>query len=130
MPQSHLKTNQTYTPKTSWAAPDRGLHWLAATSMIGAASLTSQGDTLHATFGWMTLGLLLFLQVRYSRLNTPNPVLWIVTAAIVVFNLSDWLAPDGTIHIVATLVGLVLAAFYCATVLFESLQRVTARMVY
>jgi hypothetical protein len=122
MTQHSLNNIEMHTRNIYWTAPVRLLHWLTAASMIGAASLTSQGEMWHASLGWIALVILLILQFVYSRPHTPNPALWLITAAVAVLNLSGWLMPYGTIHFAATLVGLVFAAFYCATVLFESLQ--------
>jgi len=53
-------------------------------------------------------------------------VLWLVTAGVVVLNQSGLLAAQSTFHLGATLVVLAMAAFYCAAILFELLQRATA----
>jgi len=110
-----------------WTAPVRAFHWLAATSLAGAAILTSQGDVVHVTLGWIALGALLFQLIGLRKTSAPNPALYLVTVGVIILNLSGLLAPHGTTHTGATLVALVLAAFYCATVLFESLQRLTDR---
>ena len=127
MPQSTFNSNETHTPDVLWKTPVRLLHWLTAASMAGAAILTSQGDIGHAALGWIALGALLIQLFGCRNDCTPSPTLWLVTADVVILDLSGLLAPQGTIHLGATLVVLVLAAFYCATVLFKSLQRVTTR---
>ena len=128
MPQTAFINSDRYTPNTLWETPVRVLHWLAAASLAGAAILTSQGDSGHAALGWIALCVLLIRLFGSGEAFTPGPALWLVTASVVVLDLSGLLAPHGTLHTGATLVALVLAAFYCATVLFESLQRITARM--
>jgi hypothetical protein len=59
---------------------------------------------------------------------TPGPALWLAATTVLGLNLSGWLAPAGVAHTAATLATLAVAALYCAAVLFESLQRLTARM--
>jgi hypothetical protein len=107
-----------------WNVPVRLLHWLTAGSLAGAVFLTSQGDFGHALLGWVALGVLLFRVTGFRKRFSPGPAIWIVTASVVVLVLSGQFAPLGTVHLGATLIALVLAAFYCATVLFESLQRI------
>jgi hypothetical protein len=106
MPQSTCSTYEAHTPNSPWRAPVRVLHWLIATSMAGATFLTSQGEIGHTTLGWVALcGLLI---------------------RVVALNMSGLLAAPGAFHLGATLVVLVITAFYCATVVFELLQRVGA----
>jgi|GEM_PF-3550679 len=127
MPQSTFNTSDPYTTNVLWKTPVRVLHWLAAASLAGAAFLTTQGDSGHAALGWIALGSLLIRLFGSGKAAASGPALWLVTAAVVVLDLSGLLAPHGTVHAGATLVALVLAALYCATVLFESVQRITAR---
>jgi hypothetical protein len=130
MPQSGLSTIETRTQNAFWKTPARGLHWLTAASLIGATTLTSQGDIGHATLGLIALGALLIQLIGVSKAHTSSPALWLVTAVVIVLDLSGWLAPYSSFHLGATLAALVLASLYCATVLFESLQRITARSVF
>jgi len=120
MSQPTLKTIHSF-----WPAPVRLFHWLTVISLISAVSLTSQGDISHAALGWVSMGILLFFQIRYRRLQQHNPVLWLITVVVIVFNMSDLIAPDSIVHMGATMAGIVVSAFYSATGLFESLQRVT-----
>jgi len=129
MPQSKSSTIETRTQNAFWKTSARGLHWLTAASLIGATTLSSQGDIGHATLGLIALGALLIQLVGISKAHTPGPALWLVTAIVIVLDLSGWLAPYSTLHLGATLAALVLASLYCATVLFELLQRITARAV-
>jgi len=97
--------------------------------MAGATFLTSQVEIGHTTLGWIALcGLLirlLGLRITYS----PSLVLWLVTAGVVALNMSGLLAAHSAFHLGAALVVLAITAFYCATVLFELLQRVGARIL-
>jgi len=127
MPQSTFSTSDPYTTNALWKTPVRALHWLAAASLAGAAFLTSQGDSGHAALGWIALGALSIRLFGSGEARAHGPALWLVTAAVVVLDLSGLLAPHGTIHAGASLAALVLAALYCATVLFESVQCITAR---
>jgi hypothetical protein len=95
--------------------------------MAGAAFLTAHGDSGHVALGWIALGALLIRLFRSSNANPPGPVLWLVAASVLGVNLSGVLAPNGVVHLGATLVTLVLAALYCATALFESMQRMLSR---
>jgi len=130
MSQFTFSTRDTYTANGSWKTPARVLHWLIAASMGSAAFLTSHGDIGHATLGWVALGGLLIRRFVSSRAHAPSLMLWPVTAGVVVLNLSGFFAAYSTFHLGATLVVLVIAAFYCATILFESLQRITAHWFY
>jgi hypothetical protein len=127
MPQSAFSTSEIYTANTFWKAPVRVLHWLIAASMASAAFLTSHADIGHATLGWVALGGLLIRPYVSRRAHAHSPMLWLVTAGVVVLNLSGLFAAHSTFHLGATLVVLVIAALYCATILFESVQRITAR---
>jgi hypothetical protein len=49
-----------------------------------------------------------------------------VTPGAVALNLSGLFAAHSAFHLGATLIVLVIAALYCATILLESLQRITA----
>lgn len=127
MQKSALERNGRYIPGTPWNTATRVSHWFIAASMAGAAFLTVHGGAGHAALGWIALGALSFKLFRPGEAHPPGPALWLVTASVLGVNLSGLLAPDGVIHLGATLVTLVLAAFYCATVLFESLQRMLSR---
>jgi hypothetical protein len=129
MQQSTYKPMVIHLSNTLWTAPVRAFHWLAATSLAGAAILTSQGDVGHVTLGWIALGALLIQLIGLRKASVPNPALYLVTTGVLILNVSGLLAPHGTTHTGATLASLALAAFYCATVLFEFLQRLTARTV-
>lgn len=129
MQQSIFKPMVRDTSKTLWNTPVRVLHWLTATSLAGAAILTSQGDIGHVALGWIALGALLIQLIEQQKAYTPNPALYLVTGGVLILNLSGLFAPHGTTHMGATLVALVLAAFYISTVLFESLQRLTIRTI-
>lgn len=127
MQNSALTHIDKKTAGAPWNTSARVSHWLIAASMAGAAFLTAHGDGAHAALGWIALGALVFRLFSPSDANPPGPVLWLVAASVLGVNLSGLLAPDGVIHLGATLLTLVLAAFYCATVLFESLQRMLSR---
>jgi len=129
MPQSTFSTSETYTANTFWKVPARVLHWLIAASMASAAFLTSQGDMGHATLGWVALGGLLIRLYVSIKVHTPGLMLWLVTAGVVTLNLSGLFAAQSVLHLGVTLVVMAIAALYCATILFESLQRITARWV-
>jgi len=129
MPQSRFNTVYTSTQNAPWRPAARVLHWLTAASLLGATALTSQGDFGHAVLGLTALGVLLALLAGAGKSRASSPVLWLVTVVIIVLELSGRLAPDSTFHLGATLLALVLASLYCATVLFESLQRMTTRIV-
>jgi cytochrome b len=126
MPQSTCSTYEAHTPNSPWRAPVRVLHWLIATSMAGATFLTSQGEIGHTTLGWVALCGLLIQLLGSRSAYPPSLVLWLVTAGVVALNMSGLLAAPGAFHLGATLVVLVITAFYCATVVFELLQRVGA----
>lgn len=111
-----------------WSTPIRVLHWLTAISLVGAASYTEQGDTGHSELGWMALGLLLMLQIGYAYSGKTNWALWFITALVTAVNLSGWLTPEHTSHILVTLSGVMLAAFYFATVIFESISLLISRL--
>ena len=125
MPQSTFNISETYAANAFWKAPARALHWLIATSMAGATFLTSQGEIGHTTLGWVALGGLLIQLLGLSNTYAPGLVLWLVMAGVVALNMSGLLAAHSVFHLGATLVVLVITAFYCATVLFELLQRVS-----
>ena len=124
MTRSRLNTIKT---NTYWKTQARVLHWLAAISLAGATALSSQTDIGHTALGYIALGALLIQLIGISKTHAPNPALWLVTAVVIVLTLSGWLAPYSTFHLGTTLAALVIASLYCATVLFESLQRFTAR---
>jgi len=128
MPQSNSDAFKAPTPNARWNTPVRLLHWLIAASMAGAVFLTAPGGIGHAALGWVALGALL-IRLFGSGKTAPDPTLWLVTASVVILDMSGLFTPDGSIHMGATLAVLVLASFYCATVLFESLQWLTARRV-
>ena len=125
MPQTRFSTINTSAQNALWKPSIRVWHWLTAASLIGATSLTSQGDSGHAAFGLIALGILLIRLIGISKANVHSPALWLVTAVTIVLDLSGWLAPYSTFHMGTTVAALVLASLYCATVLFESLQRIT-----
>jgi hypothetical protein len=127
MSQATVNAHEAYTPNSLWKAPARALHWLVAISLSGATFLTSSGEPGHATLGWVALGGLLLQLFGSGNTYTPGPVLWLVTAGVVALNLSGLLEAQSTFHLGATLTVLAITAFYCATVLFESLQRITTR---
>lgn len=129
MPQSTSNTYETYTPDPLWKAPVRVLHWLTATSMAGATFLTSQDEIQHTTLGWVALSGLLILLLGLSNAAASRLALWLVTAGVVALNVSGLLAADSTFHLGATLLVLVITAFYCATVLFELLQQIGTRIL-
>lgn len=125
MPQTRLNTINTSTQNAFWKPSIRIWHWLTATSLVGATTLTSQGDTGHAALGLIALGILLIQLIAIGKANAPSPALLLVTAVTIVLELSGWLAPYSTFHMGTTVAALVLASLYGATVLFESLQRIT-----
>lgn len=127
MPQSRFSTLEMHTQNALWKTPARILHWLTAASLLGATSLTSQGDIGHAALEFIALGALLIQLIGISKARTPGHALWLVTAVVIVLDLSGWIAPYSTFHLGTTLAALVLASLYCATVLFESLQRFSVR---
>jgi len=129
MSQSRFNTSATRMPHTPWNVPVRVWHWLIAASLAGAAFLTAPGDPGHATLGWLALGALLIRVPGSGTAAARTPVHWLVAVDVLVLDLSGCLAPHGSLHTGASLVTLVLAALYCATVLFESIQRVTTRAV-
>lgn len=129
MAQSVLDTPGAQAPNLFWNGSVRALYWLITASLAGAAVLTSQADTGHAAWGWIALGALCVRLVTLRRADASSPLLWLIAAMVGVLNLSGWLAPYGSLHTGATLVAVVIAALSCATVVFESLQRVTARAV-
>lgn len=116
--------------RSHWKAPVRMMHWGIATSLAGAAILTTQGDIGHATLGWLALGAVLAGQIILGRHTSTSPALWLVAAVLAVLNLSGSLAPYGSFHLGTTLAALVLAALYAATVLFEFMQCVTCRRLF
>jgi hypothetical protein len=122
MPQTRFNTINTSAQIALWKPSIRVWHWLTAASLVGATTLTSQGDIGHAALGLIALGILLIQLIAISKSNAHSPALWLVTAVTVVLDLSGWLAPYSTFHMGATMAALVLASLYCATVLFESLQ--------
>jgi len=122
MSHSTFNTTVTDTLNAPWKSPVRLLHWLTAISLAGAAFLTSHGDIGHTTLGWLALGALLIQQFGLSKTYASGPITLLITAGVVVLNLSGLLAPQDTLHLGATLVALVIAALYCATILFEALQ--------
>ena len=83
----------------------------------------------HTTLGWVALGGLLIQLFGLRQTNAPAFVLWLATVGVVALNMSGLLAAHGAFHLGATLVILVITALYCATVLFELLQRVSARIL-
>lgn len=125
MSQSTLTTSETHPETALWNAPERSMHWLIAGSMAAAAILTSQGDIGHAAFGWTALGVLIAGQFMLGKVYAYSPTLWLITAVLTILNLSGWIAPSGNFHMGITLAALVVAAFYVATVIFESLQYMT-----
>ena len=129
MPQSTFSTSGAYAPSLLWKAPVRVLHWLIATSMAGATFLTSQGEMGHTILGWIALGGLLFQLLGLRKVDAPGLMLWLMTAGVIALNVGSLLAAHSAFHLGTTLVMLVIAAFYCATVLFELLQRVGARIL-
>jgi hypothetical protein len=126
MKQSRLDTVDTNTQNTLWKPSVRVWHWLTAACLIGATTLTSQSDLVHAALGLAALGALLIQLVSISKHHTPSPALWLVTAVVIVVDLSGWFAPYSSFHLGATLAAVVIASLYCTTVLFETLQRFTS----
>lgn len=127
MPQSRFSTIEMYTQNAYWKTQARVLHWLTAASLLGATSLTSQGDIGHAALGLIALGALLIQLIGINKAHAPGHALWLVTTVVIVLDLSGWIAPYSSFHLGTTLAALVLASLYCATVLFETLQRITIR---
>ena len=125
MPQTEFNTINASTQNALWKPSIRVWHWLAAASLVGATTLTSQGDIGHEAFGLIALGILLIQLIGIRKANAHSAGLWLVTAVTIVLDLSGWLAPYSTFHMGTTVAALVLASLYCATVLFESLQRIT-----
>jgi cytochrome b len=122
MKHFYANTIHSQPETTPWRPSVRILHWLTAISLVGAASLTEQGDIGHSTLGWISMGLLLMLQIIYAFSGTTNWALWFVTASVTAVNISGWLTPDQTSHVLVSLTSVMLAAFYFATVAFESLS--------
>jgi hypothetical protein len=112
--------------ETTWNMPFRAVQWLTAASLAGAAFLIAPEHSGHVALGWSAMGMLLIQLSAAARTAIPAPALWLATAVVLGLNLSGLLAPEGAMHTGATLATLVIAALYCATVLFESLQRLTA----
>jgi hypothetical protein len=129
MPQSTSITYEAYTPSNFWRSPVRVLHWVIATSLAGATFLTSQGEIGHITLGWIALGGLSIQLLGLENIYPSGLVLWLVTAGVAALSISGALAADSTFHLGATLIVLVVTAFYCATVLFELLQLVAVRVL-
>jgi hypothetical protein len=129
MSESTNSISEAYTPSLLWKAPVRFLHWLVAISMAGATFLTAQGEMGHTMLGWVALSGLLIQLLGLRETYAPGLVLWLVTAGVIALNMSGLLAAQSIFHLGATLVMLVIAAFYCATVVFELLQRVGARIL-
>lgn len=129
MSKSTFITREGCTTSPLWKAPVRLLHWLIATTMAGATFLTSQGATGHTILGWVAVGGLLLQLLGLEKTHAPSLVLWLVTAGVIALNVSGLLAAHSTFHLGATLLMLVITAFYCATVLFELLQRVGAKVL-
>jgi hypothetical protein len=59
------------------------------------------------------------LKIIYAYSEKTNWALWFNTTLVTAINLSGWLTADHTAHILVTLSGVMLAAFYLATVVFE-----------
>jgi cytochrome b len=112
-----------------WSKAVRVLHWLTSISLVGASSYTKEGDSWHSELGWMSLALLIILHSIYAYSGKTNLALWVVTALVTATNLSGWLSPYHTSHIMLTLSGVMLAAFYFATVVFESLSLLISRIL-
>lgn len=108
-----------------WNAPVRLVHGIAAGSLLGATILTSHGNSDHTVYGIIVLGAMLIQLVGVRHQYTPSPTLWLVTVVAVVLNLSGWIMPDGSFHLVSNLIAMLLAILYVATVLFESMQRIS-----
>ena len=113
--------------KTFWNAPARLVHWLTAGSLLGATMLTTHGDISHTAYGIIVLATLLMQFVGRRSADSPIPALWLITIVAIMLNLSGWFAPEGSFHMTSTLFAMVLAAFYSATVLFESMQHIATR---
>jgi cytochrome b len=129
MKTAYANIIHNYPVTLFWRTSVRVLHWLTAICLVGAASFTEQGDTGHAELGWIAMGLLLLLQIIYVRNGDTNWALWFVTALVTAVNLSGWLSPDHTAHISVTLSSVMLAAFYFATVVFESVSLLLSRFL-
>ncbi len=112
--------------KLCWSTAARILHWLIAISLVGSAGYTEQGDTWHSELGWLALGLLL-IQIIYNYSGKTSWALWFVTAIMTAINLSGWITPDHSSHFLVTFSGVILAAFYFATVIFESVSLLISR---
>ena len=125
MPQSRHSTLKTNSKNALWETQARVLHWLAAISLAGATALSTQSELGHTALGFVALGALLIQLIGTVKTRKSSPALWLVTAIVIILALSGWLAPNSTFHLGTTLAALVLASLYCATVLFESLQRFT-----
>ena len=128
MKHAYENTIMSNSKNWDWSTLVRVLHWLTAITLIGAACYTEQSDTWHSELGWIALGLLLILQNIYTYSGKTNWALWCVTALVTAVNISGWLTPDHTSHILVTLSGVMLAAFYFATVVFESINLLITRI--
>jgi hypothetical protein len=113
------------TPSPFWRMSTRLMHWFTATSLAAATILTSQGDLGHEAFGFISLSALIILLAWSGKYHSPIHALWAMSAIVFALILGDWLAPDGSFHFGTTLMAAVLASLYCATVIFELLQRIT-----
>jgi hypothetical protein len=124
---TRFSTNEAPAPDAQWETPVRALHWLTAACLLGATALTSQHEIAHAVLGLTALGVLLIQLIAARTNHVHSPALWLVTAVVFMLDLSGWFAPYSSFHLGATLAALVIASLYFATVVFETLQRITAR---
>jgi hypothetical protein len=108
--------------KGIWTPAIRALHWLTALTLFGASSLTSHGDNGHAELAWISIALLLIIQLIYVRSKHANPVIWVLLISISAHSLSCWLTPDTIIYTMTSLAAVCISAFYLATVIFESIN--------
>ncbi|MCL1477189.1 hypothetical protein MIH18_10760 [Marinobacter sp. M3C] len=120
----NLISNSSFTRPVAliWPAKLRLTHWLIALSLLGGVSLTQHGEYGHSELGWMALGLLFATQLRSNQATLSSLALWFITAVLVAINLSGSIAPNQTMHISVTLIGVLLGAFYFATVVLETIN--------
>lgn len=127
-----MKNSKVHTIKSTpmpyiWSTYHRLIHWLVALSLAGGASFTHHGDAGHAELGWLTLGLVIGAQLWLRQPVPSNPTLWFVALIVSIINLSGLIMPAHSFHLSVTLIGVVLSAFYIATVLFESLNYLSSK---
>jgi|CEGF01.1.fsa_nt_gi cytochrome b len=118
----NYKSSSSKSSLLTWPSILRLIHWLIALSLLGGISMFDHGEYGHSELSWIALGLLFFTQISFSQTSLYSPVIWFVTAVLAAINLSGLIAPDDTIHISVTLIGVLIGAFYFATVVFESIN--------